>query len=580
MSELGKKAFIKFRLQGKEVSAPIEWQDISVKANYPNDAIQPTISIDSFTFTLDEAGIIRQYILDGLTGGLGIFEGIPFEIISYNIDTSIIVFDGYLDLTDGFEDNINENKVICKLKKREDIVSIFERLESLTYGYLEDIGVFSDSDYSSIDYVVEKKINAFEIFVNSVLLFIILDKAIEETEKTLKSIGTFSGILAAGITGVVGAAIFAGLSAAARIAYTTILIIQVKKLADSLIDTFIPPKRKAKLSTYRILIEKTINYLGYTLQTNISDLDLYYLPSNPQLDDVGIKGFITRTKGVQKGIPNTQDFGYRCSEMFSLVQSLFNCKYAVQDGVVYLYNKYDPFWENQSTFNQPSIVTPNKKYNTKEVYSNRYYTFVTDNNDEWTIDNFSGTNYEVIINPIDVRDQNMVNLTGYSEQRFNVALGNRKDKLNALENIIKVALETIDGFVGTNLSQKVKNKIGLLKVEKNNYNNPKILRLSGGKLTPNHRDSLSAKYIENTYYIQESPIRGNYGQKLIYENVNIPFGLEDLIHLLNNSKFITFDDKTANAESIEWNIASDTADCNYVVYEKYTNNLKETFIEA
>ena len=103
MSLPAKKGLPKFYLDGTEIAPPLDWQGIEITASFENDATQANITIDNFTFVLDEAKKILDHIDTGLSGGLGIFEGLPFEMRINNATDSYNAFEGYLDLTDSFE---------------------------------------------------------------------------------------------------------------------------------------------------------------------------------------------------------------------------------------------------------------------------------------------------------------------------------------------------------------------------------------------------------------------------------------------------------------------------------------------
>jgi hypothetical protein len=104
MTAIGKKALTKYYLDGQEVNAPIDWQSINVLATFDNESTQANISSSQFTFTLSERAKINNYINAGLTGGVGIFEGMPFSIRTYNNINNEVAFDGFLDLTNNFQD--------------------------------------------------------------------------------------------------------------------------------------------------------------------------------------------------------------------------------------------------------------------------------------------------------------------------------------------------------------------------------------------------------------------------------------------------------------------------------------------
>ena len=64
--------------------------------------------------------------------------------------------------------------------------------------------------------------------------------------------------------------------------------------------------------------------------------------------------------------------------------------------------------------------------------------------------------------------------------------------------------------------------------------------LVNNQLPPNHRELLSAKYLMNKYHQGKSFVSGT-GQKVIYEDVDIPFNLSDLKKTLKSGTFVLSD---------------------------------------
>jgi len=69
-----------FLLNGQIVNPVKDWGSIEVLATWNENGGEANISMEEFTFVNENAQTIWEYIADGMTGGLGIFEGIPFKI--------------------------------------------------------------------------------------------------------------------------------------------------------------------------------------------------------------------------------------------------------------------------------------------------------------------------------------------------------------------------------------------------------------------------------------------------------------------------------------------------------------------
>lgn len=588
MAKLGLNSNTRAMLNGKPANLYVDWQEVGIRAIF-EDEVQPSLDIDTVTFVNEEAKAIRDWVLGGLDGSTpGIFEGMPYAEEVYNINEQKIIFEGILDLADEFKDFTPEPKVECKLKKLNGQDNLKTKLESITFGYLESLGKVTDTDYTTVKYQVIKKTTFIEILVANITLFLLIKELQEAIKEAAKAIADVAAHAAGGITGGVAAAIFAVVVAAIRLAYLAIIVVSIIDLVRTLVNTILPPLRDAKTIKFDRALEIVSDHLGYSFVSPITEFNnLYYLPSNLNLDVLdGKTGIFKKIKGTEKGIPNSTDYGYFASEMFELAQTSFNADKAVISGELHLRAKNDPWWVKTSTWVAPSHIPPTVQYNTDELIANRLLTFQTDITDEWTIDNFQGTNYEVQTDAITTNDERAKTLKGQRTDNINVALGNVKEELTALEKIIfnlaKVA-DSVTKVLGktTNLAKKVAQKKNTLKISQNDYNKPKLIWLdSSGKVPSNHRQLWSAGALWEKYGSWDSFVDNNFnGQKYIYNNVTVPFGFVDFCQLIENSYFTTHNGETAKATELFWKRGEDTAELSYYVRKPYTKNLEEIKIE-
>ena len=588
MVKLSKNALLRFKLDGQAISAPVEWSDIQISAVFENDSVQPSIETSEFTFVNAEAKKIRDYIDKGLTGGVGIFEGLPFKIETYNKDNSLVSFDGFLELTNSFQDFNDEPRVSCRIMKDNGLDSLESRLSGLTCGYLEEIGVIKSTDYEDLKYQVQKKVTVLEVLIANITLFLLIKELAQAIKDTAHSVAIALGDTLGSLTGGIGAAAYLIAYAILQLIYTATLIVAIVELVRRLVNILLPPLRTHKIIKLKTLLEIISTHLGYTFNTNISELDnLYYLPSNNNLEEEDTRtGLLTKIDGTDKGIPNSVDFGYNCAEIFSLARQLFNAKFVIVGSTLHMRFEGDPFWAKTSTYQMPSVLLPVKTYNTNELDADILLSFQVDLKDSWTIDNYKGTAYEVKTDSIITNNKRAKLLRGQNTVDFPVCLGNRKDEFTAIENILFSLASFADKVTkvlgkGTNLAGLITRKLGVLKQSENETSLPKLLYLnSDNKLPSNHRDLFSAKVLWDKYWYYKSFVDSNFvGQKIIYPEVKIPFGLEDFIKLVDNSYFRTFEGETAKAISIKWSPSKDFALIDFFIRKPYTKNLQQTKIE-
>ncbi len=588
MARLGKSANTRAFLGGVKANMYIDWEKVGIRAVF-GDKVQPTLDVNTVIFVNEEAQRIRNYILGGLDGSTpGILEGLPWREEVYNIDSSKSVFNSILDFTKGFKDFTPEPRVECVLSALDGQDNLKDRLEAITFGYLEEIGAVTADDYTEVDYQVITNATFIEILIANVMLFLLIKELSEAIKDTAKAIADAVGHLTGGITGSIAAAVYAVVVAVIQIIYLAIMIKAILDLVRNMINNILPPLRQCQTIKFDRALEIVANHLGYDFVSPIDEFNnLYFLPSNLNLDVLdGNTGTFKKIRGTEKGVPHSGDFGYQTSEMFELATNMFTADKAVIDGELHLRAENDPWWFKQSTWVSPSHIPPTTEYNLDELNADVITTFQTDLKDEWTINNFLGTNYEVITDAITTNDQRAKSIKGQKTVNISAALGNVKEELTALEKIIaglaKFADNVVKGLGGSSdLAKSINQKKNVLKISQNDYTLSKLIWLDGsGKVPSNHRELFSAKVLYEKYGSFNSFVDNNFnGQKVIHNNVRLPFGFVDFCKLTENSHFTTHNGEQAKATEFFWLKGEDMAEISYYIRKPYTKNLKEIKIE-
>jgi hypothetical protein len=124
------------------------------------------------------------------------------------------------------------------------------------------------------------------------------------------------------------------------------------------------------------------------------------------------------------------------------------------------------------------------------------------------------------------------------------------------------------------------NRINVLKVSQNDYSKAKIIPLISGQVPPNHRDLLSAKLLMTKFHFGKSFVTGDkLGQKVLYNDFEMPFLLSDLEKVLHNGIFTLDDGRIAEFIELDYNFSKDTVTCSIAVQEVYTTKLIEVIHE-
>lgn len=560
---------------GIKVNAPLDWKNIRISCTFEDENIQANISTTQLTFTLQAREVIRNHVANN-----GVFTKLPIVINVSNNVNSYDIFDGYIDLTEGYLDDENNGRVTVTIKKSEGLNDLSDQVAPLSFLYLEELGVITKNDYTDFDYKVEKKINLIEQLMNEIILLMMIKEFNESIADTSKVVTDASAFIAGGgLTGPLGATISTLGKVSITAAYNVVMVNAILKLGLNMVNTFIPPKRTTKGIKYHTALERVFSHLGFTFVTDITDLqEMYYLPPNKRLDDIDTFGYLKKTRGTDKGIAESSEvYGYWVKDFIDLVKKKFNAKIYLENGVVYLYNEYSNFWQKKSTWVQPSIQSPAVGFNTDEFYKAREVKFLTDDSNEWTLENYKGTTYTITTEGGEL-------MKNFDVIDIPMSLSVRKDSLNPLELLVLTTAQTLDRIANnlggdSNLESKVKLNVNVLKFSSNNWQNPYLLRKKGSRILS--RDEMSAKYFYDKYIYGKSFVLNNfYGQKYVYNDVEVPFGFEDFLKVINNGYFVTAQKEEGKIISFDWTIGSDRATHSYYIRKPYVTNITERYLEV
>ena len=554
-------------LNGVHYREPIEWRGLQVLASFDNSAVQANISLENVTFVNEAAKAIRDYVLD--VQGNGIFQALPVTLVISDGVNTIPNLDYYIDFTQEFK-IINPVKVSCKLVKRNGLNDLETRISALTFGYLRTQNI-NTGDFTEVKTRVVPFDQTNQLAQMAMFEFVLVKEAAELIRSIQKDINTITSLVATG--GLTSPA--AGLKEAIadlliQLIYLGIIIIQLYKLTKKFITLFFGVPSKQKGMTYHRMLQRTFQHLGYGFNTSIPELSTYvYLPSNPD------------ENGITKGIPQSHDYGYRCSEFVNLVLRMFCARMVIVNGNVELHPINSNFFRKRAVWTLPDVLDETVQFNTDEFRSSRLISFQTDISDEYTVKNFTGTNFEIVTTPIKKGDIRLQLNKGFEEVNFPVALGNVKNNLTDVESALIDIVQAIDKLLqkmGSRmlLANTLPVRTGTLVVSGTTWSVPKIIALGkNGQPMANQRAGVSARYLWDKYWNVTSFLPSNpYGQKQLFKDKKIPFGLSDFLKLINNSYFAT-----GKVEAIKWAFDADTALIDYWEGRVYTNNLQEQKIE-
>ena len=577
-----------FKINGAEVDAPRNWQDIEVLATFDRASVQANISTTEFSFVNKAARIIIDHIEGGYSGLTnGIFEALNVEVsvsedAAFGLPTQT-VFKGVIDTAR--TQIIAPNEVNTFFIDKRGIDKLESKSEGLTFGLLKDKNWITDSDFIDIPYVYQRPNDFLAQAILAIAIYEIGKQAVAIVKEVAKTVADIVG----GITG----ALVSALKIIALIAYFGAVVAQLLALLIELKAYLLPDLKYYKGMKFRTMLEKGLSFMGYTLQSSIPELDTYYYMPTKRRVGQAIPLF---SSTVDDGIPSISDSGYIFSEFLEIVLTMFYAKIQIDDNNVVNIEALnnDAFWIQQSSFQLPNVLRESYEFNTDELKSTNLVDFVSDYNDEWSLLDYTGTVYEVKTSMRDVQSDQQDLLSGLRSNSIPLALGSRKDSLTDLEQAFSTVSGLFDNMIDvltvitnappSTLSANFNKRLYALRISEQFTGAPKVLNLAGVaslQLPTNHRDNLSAKALWDKYINKQSFVDNNFGgQYKIFRNIKVPFTLNDFISLKENSYFYDTDGARAKVDKISWKIGDDFAVIDYRKEFVYTRNLVETKIEG
>ena len=570
---------VQYRLNNQLIDNPVEIYETSIQVNF-DEGTQGSIETGELTFVNDAYKIIDDYIQAGLSGGVGITEGMPIEISIQQGLENLSVFNGFLDFTN-FEDltgdpnHVNQPKFLINIQEQEGLNSLSERLEGLTFALLETEGVITQNDWQKVEYLVEKQVTFIEQALLALSIYLMIKELAEASYRLSQQINLIIGFFQAGAPFPVASIIYSIASALFEAAYVLVMASALADLIVQFTENLVSPVKEFNGIKYSTAIEKIFSYLGYTVVYSdgqmTEDINSYvYLPSKAEGRE-------------DKGIPFDSDFGFVASEFVQLVLDKFRAEIFIQEQgnkqVVNIRTKKDPFLLSQSNFVLPSNIDKSFSYNISEIKESRFISFQDDISDAYTVSNWEGTSLVVTTTPQTQNNPKNNLLKGLEIKKIPVALGNKKTELSTLEKALSAFYESANfvlNLFNKSTSNPIQDRVNMLKISQPFFSVPKVLKMRGTKLTNDYRSGLSAPYLWENYLNYDSFTRDNFNrQRKVFEGVEIPFSFDDYKKVKENSYFVTESGQVGKFTSLEWTIEADKAEVSFWIQEVYTKNLKE-----
>lgn len=614
---------IKCYINNELINDPNNLSELGIELNYDTDNPSARVGINEWElgiadrFNTDGAKLSNAHLSEGLTGGVGVFEGLPFRIDlekNGNIET---VFNGYLDLSKG---NFQCDLVTTEAVEVGGVDWLNSGVaDSFTYEYLYDQGILNEDDFILVPYVISRLPQSRDAILLLVSAFVVITEFKNQLQALIEYISAISNPLSFQVF----------IQITLRIAYLSALLLTALELITDIIRAIIEPVKYHAGMRLKKLCEIGCAHLGLIFESPIFDQEneskLTWLPEKfKQLEDEdGILGFLTNNAQEQKGF-----FKGTFGDLLRVLKTMFNAKIIVNNGVLKLVRR--DYNDSIELYQLPPIEGGGFRLNYEDFSSNYLLEFLVDYNDKNTVQEYLGTSVQVQTLPITVINENMVSLKGLNTINLQCALGKRKtdlsvpekvinglfealdfvvDTINSLINgvitVVNAAIDVINGifnvldFLGIlnnpptlngiqpiNLpspSNILTDRIDLMKMENDFISVPKIVMVDDNSsprnnvLLPQNEEVVSANYLwENYHYINsfDSEEYDQHNQYKIYKLEDVPFCYSDFLLVKNNNKILDSAGLSGELISLTWNLFSQSADIEFKINDIYTNNLR------
>lgn len=560
------------------MNPPQDWQLASVALNFEDnlDTATTSFAVTQFTFSGDVAKWIEDYHIPTY----GIFNGVRYRVNAVNEFTgaSTTIFDGFINLRD--REILSKYPIVftAPIVPFDDTATIFEQISVYTQGLLESQGFINISDFADVPVVRESKKN-------------IAERAVILTGLISDVIGTFTNIIQgffSALSDILGISLPVGLIE--MLLLVTNSVIEINAMIDNINtnkDLFFPQIAYYKGIKLKSVITKSFAKLGYTVDFGEIDAVLskiVLLGSQDNYDGAPIPGL------PLSGILKKNDYGYLSLEALETVQTIFNTKQEVRDGIVHIKNKFDPFWTSSPAFSTENILVDStdqysngtRKENTEDLPAVVLVGYKYDESEAHTLTETNGDYHEVRRDLITELDPRLNLMRGIKEIKINYAMAVRKSPfdnlfdlfsgvsaefdtyLDKFKSYIEDYLDDIPEEAGVSsfiseilatpfISGILESRTGALKIDDNTYAIPKLIYLEDGKIPENFKDFIGAKAIYRNYYLKDSPADVNdfKGQKVDIKGWKIPFTLADY-NLVKNNPYFEFDGNNLRFTSLNW----------------------------
>lgn len=618
----------------KEVAPPMNWKAMQVQVVFTNG--RPSASLESINFEWvgDNAVKINEYRVKGLTGGPGIFEGLPLRI-SVCSGLPTLIFNGIIDLA-------NEatrwecDMVKAPIRESGKLDYVMDRSAGFSFAYLASLTgsapgrIVPATHYKRVPYAISVIPNYSQAMIMSISLFLTIKELLDVVNKLASWISDLTGQTATA-TAQLGTSAPTLLATLANVVlylvYLFAIIVAIVDMCKSLVDNIVQPKKYKLAMREEDLFIKGFEFMGLGFSSTIykpgsAFRDATWMPKKTTMLNVNnnpLSAF-KRPANEGSGFPNNANvYGHYDGTFKDFIIDMmekYNAEIRIVGNTAYFEEKHS--WSYASSFILPNIGAPGYTYNYPAPYgtnasrlaSNYFLGFEVDQSELNTLHRYVGTTCQVTLTPIVVKNKQNSLLKELEYVKLRCALAKRKEHLTSIESLLNGVLNALFGFVnfvikavngvitvinkvinlfggsGATLgtipllpTNILNNRIGWMEISNDSFAIPKTFIGtqvgSDWEIHPNSEGVMSAVNLMGAFHGKNLATRGN--QQTLYDGKEFPMCSKEFNMIKGNNLIKTHDGKQGKLESLLWDIHSGRAlNVKYSLYEKFTNNLQES----
>jgi hypothetical protein len=498
---------MRFYINGAEVT-PINYEEISLIENKEFDDQSLSISTDSMIFVDNGVEEILKHLNNP---SYGYFQGIPFQIV---LDNGYAL-EYYLDPSDSI--NIQTHQIEIKVRRRFENRSFFNVADGTTFDLMAFRGVLFTT--VEVPYIVKAVNTELELATLGFFAYQITSDLVDIISELVRVIGDVANGIGADPTDLAYAIAMAAMLLIKISAYVVALVNLIKRIKELVY----PELRYRKAVSFKELIVKGCNHLGYSVESSLLDeISQFYYQGIPQnktdlsfFDQLFPAFHTTFTRGYPTSGDRTAGSAFDYTTLGGMLRMLsyvFNGRIVVRDKVL--------SFERRDLLNnvQGGIVTAlpiqstrvdSFTPNTNEAWQRCVVRFQTDPLDVYTLDDFNNntTEFGTLNNTLSNLDLNVIK--GIKDVNIPFCFAKRRKDINLFEiTLKKIFGEQVSQFIsllqnpftGIESLTNPPKRIGVCVYSNEFCTVPKMLYLQGDKQPENYKDFIGSKAIFNNYH--------------------------------------------------------------------------------